>query len=203
VPPEAEPAAPAVPIPELPRNIPGLDLEKLQRQLQREIPGMTATSTVLDQVRQLEALAQWGEEQKLLEQHVAKHPDDLGAQLQLAAVRRRTGQRARGDAAILELAKSLEGDGWMNALVRAWAGLIPEDQAIAAAHAPHVQATKRQRLTQTYYYLGLAHETADPPDFKAAARDYGKALSEGGAGAELELAGIALGRVENDSADEE
>lgn len=203
--PPAPPEAPSVPgrglghLPKFPRapgafeNVPGFDAQQFADEM-TQVPSSGAIVGLMSGVHAVEAVGQPQRAQTMLEDYVRKRPTDLGAQMELAAMRRRSGDRARGDAEIQRVARSLRGDAWMNPLVRAWAGLVPEETALDAAHVPGNPSAKKERLTQAYYYLGLKHETAEPPDLRTARRYFSKAVDLGGE--EAKLAAEALREID-------
>lgn len=164
-------------VPKLPENLPGFDPERFAQQM-AQVPTAGAREGVMAGVHAMEAAGQPGQALRLLEKFAERRPGDLGAQMELAALRRRAGQRKAGDAALLKVARGLQGDGWMNPVVRAFVGLIPEAKALEAAHVAGDHEQTESRRAQAYYYLGLKHETDDPPDLREAQKDYVKATSQ-------------------------
>jgi len=194
-PPAPDLTSPGVPSPPELRNVPGLDPEAFARQMS-QVPRVGGTTPgLMGGVSALESMGQAAQAEKLLVAYLRERPDDLGMQLELAALRRRHGERQRADAALLKLAKTLQGDDWMKPLVRAWAGLIPEEAALKAAQVEGDDEETSARTTQAYYYLGLKRETDDPAQPQTARRYFKKSIDSNGDVPEQGLAEEALERL--------
>lgn len=202
-PPSVRSPAPRVPTPPLPPGVPGFDAEKFAEQMSH-VPEVGGTTPgLMAGVRALEAIGRGERAEKMLEGYLKSRPGDLGAQMELAALRRRDGHRERADADLKKIAQALQGDDWMKPLVRAWVGLIPEEQALEAARVPGDEDATSARLTQAYYYLGLKHETAQPPDLRTARRDFERAVDRKGDVPEQALAAEALQRLTPDDSEDD
>ena len=166
-----EPPQPPRPVEPVP-GIPGFDPEALKRQIEAQFAMSAGDLGVVAGARALARTGRADKAERLLRRQIEHRPLDPSLRLHLFALQRRLGHGEEAKRELSAYAARMRKDDPLWPAVAASAGKMSDAEAIAAAQAGGAQPAA------TYFYLGLLHATASPPDPELARRDFGAAISQ-------------------------